>query len=181
MSLSLLFSTCFFTFITTVVTQNVALQNVPSTPKAPGTFSNGKPGLYAEPPQVSADGQPSIYGVRDVDLPFYRLYNGSLKFFQHTNDLSADNTTWGSKYDNANQSACGIPYNAWFISTVAIHPYFLKYAGLDRTYYFESSTVTKLTDFLRLLHARCLHLILGREWIFGHDVESDRYMFYRPK
>ena len=35
--------------------------------------------------------------------------------------------------DNANQSACGIPDNAWNPEKVAIHPYFLKYAGLDRT------------------------------------------------
>ena len=109
-----------------------SLQPIPATAKAPGTFY--KPGVHqltGEPPQVSADGQPSIYGARDLDLPFYRLYNGSLKFFSHTNDANKDNTTWGSEYDSANQSACGIPYNAWYISTVAIHPYFLKYAGLD--------------------------------------------------
>ena len=38
--------------------------------------------------------------------------------------------------DFANQSACGIPDNAFFNSKVAIHPYWLKYApdglGLDR-------------------------------------------------
>ncbi|KAK4690929.1 hypothetical protein P7C71_g5966, partial [Lecanoromycetidae sp. Uapishka_2] len=34
--------------------------------------------------------------------------------------------------DSANQSACGIPDNAYSITKVAIHPYFLKYADLSR-------------------------------------------------
>ena len=34
--------------------------------------------------------------------------------------------------DSANQSACGIPDNAFSGSKVAIHPYFLKYADLSR-------------------------------------------------
>ena len=34
--------------------------------------------------------------------------------------------------DSATQSACGIPDNAYYISKVAIHPYFLKYADLSR-------------------------------------------------
>ena len=34
--------------------------------------------------------------------------------------------------DSATQSACGIPDNAYSISKVAIHPYFLKYADLSR-------------------------------------------------
>ena len=34
--------------------------------------------------------------------------------------------------DDAKQSACGIPDNAYSNSKVAIHPYWLKYAGLDR-------------------------------------------------
>ena len=124
-----------FTLCTTlslgVHAQNVRLQGIPATAKAPGSFSNGGPPLIGEPSQVSASGQPDIYGAREIDLPFYRLYNGSLKFFAHTNKPDSDTTKFGAQYDNANQSACGIPYNAWFISTVAIHPYFLKYAGLD--------------------------------------------------
>lgn len=31
-------------------------------------------------------------------------------------------------------SACGIPDNAYFQTKAAIHPYFLKYAGLDRKF-----------------------------------------------
>lgn len=73
------------------------------------------------------------YNVRDVDIPFYRLQKGKLKFFAHTNNKSDDTTSYTSKLDNANQGACGIPYNAYWTSTVAIHPYWLKYAGLDRT------------------------------------------------
>ncbi|KAL8784381.1 MAG: hypothetical protein Q9213_003981, partial [Squamulea squamosa] len=34
--------------------------------------------------------------------------------------------------DDPKQSACGIPHNAYAISHVAIHPYWLKYAPLDR-------------------------------------------------
>ena len=34
--------------------------------------------------------------------------------------------------DDPKQSACGIPHNAYSISHVAIHPYWLKYANLDR-------------------------------------------------
>lgn len=120
---------------TSVIAADPPLQSIPATSKAPGSFSNNAPRLNAEPPEVDATHQPDTYGVRDVDIPFYRLYNGSLKFFSHTNDPAAATTTFDSKYDSANQSACGIPYNAWFISTVAIHPYFLKYAGLDSTFF----------------------------------------------
>ncbi|KAG8534409.1 uncharacterized protein KY384_001254 [Bacidia gigantensis] len=34
--------------------------------------------------------------------------------------------------DDPKQSACGIPHNAYYTSHVAIHPYWLKYAPLDR-------------------------------------------------
>ena len=146
-------------------------QQIPTAPKQPGTFSNGKPGLYAEPPQVSADGQPAEYGARDIDIPFYRLYNGSMNFFSETNVPGKDTTEMGSQYDNANQSACGIPYNAWFISTVAIHPYFLQYAGLDRKF----STIraapiveASLTED-RILYAGRLYLILEVRWQVRHE------------
>lgn len=33
--------------------------------------------------------------------------------------------------DDPKQSACGIPHNAYSISHVAIHPYWLNYAPLD--------------------------------------------------
>ena len=89
------------------------------------------PILVKEPPNTDAQ-PPDVYGLRDADLPFGRLFHGNLNFFRHTNDPTRSQTTWNSSLDSAEQGACGIPYNAFFISTVAIHPYFLKYAGLDR-------------------------------------------------
>ena len=62
------------------------------------------------------------------------MYHGNLKFFSPGQLNTADGITdqWGASNDNANQSACGIPDNAWKVSKVAIHPYFLKYADLSR-------------------------------------------------
>ena len=112
-----------------------ANQAMPQTPIAPGTFSNGAPQLVAEPPNTGDVPDP-MYAARPVDLPFFRLYNGTLKFFSagELNTPDQDTDAWGSEYDNANQSACGIPDNAFSISKVAIHPYFLKYASLSREY-----------------------------------------------
>ena len=59
--------------------------------------------------------------------------------------------------DNANQSACGIPHNAYYISHVAIHPYWLKYAPLDRkpsNSLFSRFSVYPLKNGDRLLIAR---------------------------
>ncbi|MCJ1403444.1 hypothetical protein MMC11_006667 [Xylographa trunciseda] len=110
-----------------------ANQAIPQTPIAPGTFSNGALQLVAEPP-ITGDVPDPMYAARPVDLPFFRLYNGTLKFFSsgELNTPTQDTDVWGSEYDNANQSACGIPDNAFSISKVAIHPYFLKYASLSR-------------------------------------------------
>ena len=83
---------------------------------------------------MTSDTPPDIYGARSIDLPFYRLYHGQMNFFPagqlNTPDVNTD--VFGSDKDNANQSACGIPDNAWYNSKVAIHPYFLKYADLSR-------------------------------------------------
>ena len=91
--------------------------------------------LAAEPPD-NGETPPAIYGARSIDLPFYRLYHGNLNFFP-AGQLNSP-TGVGDKWvpdgiDSANQSACGIPDNAFSISKVAIHPYFLKYADLSRT------------------------------------------------
>ena len=112
-----------------------ANQAMPQTPIAPGTFSNGASQLVAEPP-ITGDVPDLMYAARPIDLPFFRLYNGTLKFFSsgELNTPTGDTDAWGSQYDNANQSACGIPDNAFSISKVAIHPYFLKYASLSRKY-----------------------------------------------
>ena len=114
--------------------QDPGMQTIPTTGKADNTFNNGAPLLAAEPP-ASGDTPPDIYGARTVDLPFYRLYQGNANFFSpgQLNTPTGNTDQWypqGS--DSANQSACGIPDNAYSISKVAIHPYFLKYADLSR-------------------------------------------------
>ena len=83
---------------------------------------------------MTDDPIPDIYGPRDIDLPFYRMYHGNMMFFPAGQLNTADKNTdeFGSKNDDAQQSACGIPDNAFFDSKVAIHPYFLKYADLSR-------------------------------------------------
>ncbi|MCJ1257343.1 hypothetical protein MMC24_005168 [Lignoscripta atroalba] len=113
--------------------QNPGFQSIPATANPPGQFSNGGPELVGLPPVVG-DTPPAIYGARSIDLPFYRMYHGNLKFFSPGQLNTADGITdqWGASNDNANQSACGIPDNAWKVSKVAIHPYFLKYADLSR-------------------------------------------------
>ena len=114
----------------------------PSTPTNP--FNNGAPfriGGPAETPVRTTDSpnialaQDPAYEARDFDLPFLRNFKGAAMFYRHTNDPAASSSTWGAEYDNENQTACGIPTNAYWLSGVAIHPYFLKYAGLDRRFY----------------------------------------------
>ncbi|KAI9672326.1 MAG: hypothetical protein M1817_003348 [Caeruleum heppii] len=106
-------------------------QAIPDTCKPPGTFSNGAP-EFTRLPDDTGEVPPSVYGARDVDLPFGRLFQGSLSFYRTLNDPSRNTAVWGSEHDAADQSACGIPANAFKGSGVAIHPYFLKYAGLER-------------------------------------------------
>lgn len=58
-----------------------------------------------------------------------------MKFFPagQLNTPTGDTDQWmPGATDSASQSACGIPDNAFQISKVAIHPYFLKYADLSR-------------------------------------------------
>ena len=111
-----------------------AAQNIPNT--APTKFSDGAAPETGEPPQDDATPVPGIYGARDIDLPFYRLYHGNLKFFPpgqlNTPDKGTDVGLNAGGVDDANQTACGIPDNAFAPSKVAIHPYFLKYADLSR-------------------------------------------------
>jgi len=112
------------------------MQEFPAQAKADNTFSNGK-SYVASGPTVDATPATDIYGVRNIDLPFGRLYHGDMKFFSAGQLNSPDGITdkWMGQpgvYDSANQSACGIPDNAFSISKVAIHPYFLKYADLSR-------------------------------------------------
>ncbi|MCJ1450979.1 hypothetical protein MMC28_001313 [Mycoblastus sanguinarius] len=109
-------------------------QIIPTTAKDPNTFNFSTATNKGMPP-VTDQIPPALYGARSIDLPFGRLFHGNMKFFRagelNTPDGITDEGPPGQN-DNANQSACGIPDNAWSPGKVAIHPYFLKYAGLDR-------------------------------------------------
>ena len=105
--------------------QDPGLQQVPSEARAPDTFKVGTTVENGMPP-LSGDTPPNIYGARSIDLPFGRLFHGHMNFWP--------DEQVSTKYDNANQSACGIPDAAYANSKVAIHPYFLKYAGLERKF-----------------------------------------------
>ena len=130
---TLFISFAFLALASLSLAQTPQSQDIPSSARAPGTFSNGGPPLIAEPPMTD-DAIPDIYGPRDIDLPFYRLFHGNMNFFSEgqLNTPTGNTDVFGSENDNANQSACGIPDNAFFVSKVAIHPYFLKYADLSR-------------------------------------------------
>lgn len=113
---------------------NPQLQAIPATAKPDNTFNVGTFHLTREP-DISTEIPPALYGSRPIDLPFGRLYHGNMKYFSkgelNTPDGITDKYTPGVN-DFANQSACGIPDNAFHQSKVAIHPYFLKYADLSR-------------------------------------------------
>lgn len=114
--------------------QDPPFQQVPSTAKTDNTFNNDAPQLTSMPPD-STEIQDPMYGARSVDVPFGRLQHGKMKFFGagQLNTPNGKQDVWApGKNDFANQSACGIPDNAFSISKVAIHPYWLKYAPLDR-------------------------------------------------
>ena len=111
----------------------------PSTPTTPsnngGDFRIGGPAEVSVRTTDKPDAgliQNPAYEARDIDLPFLRNFKGAARFYRHTNDPENQSSSWGAKHDNENQTACGIPTNAYWLSGVAIHPYFLKYAGLDR-------------------------------------------------
>lgn len=81
------------------------LQDVPNGPKAPNTFSNGKPqdnkGFdwgYGE--------IPDLYHPREIDIPFGRMYHGKMSFFGYGeyNNPNDNTATWSpDTLDNANQ------------------------------------------------------------------------------
>ncbi len=158
-------------------------QTIPSTAKADNTFNNGAPMLAAEPPETGTT-PPAIYGARDTDIPFARLYHGNGKFFPPGQLNSPDGVTdkwYTDGSDSASQSACGIPDNAYSISKVAIHPYFLKYADLSReqSNRNQRSPITNIPN--RILYARCLHFVLEGRWFIRHDAQSYGYLQYRSQ
>ena len=108
-------------------------QTIPSKP--PATFNNGAALLIGEPPNDDTPA-PDVFGAREIDLPFYRLHKGNMNFFSagqlNTPNGDTDVEPAQGGVDAANQSACGIPDSAFFVSKVAIHPYWLKYADLSR-------------------------------------------------
>ncbi|KAL8786767.1 MAG: hypothetical protein Q9213_002588 [Squamulea squamosa] len=108
-------------------------QHVPLTAKPDNTFNVGteQKGM----PDGSTETPDAMYGARSIDLPFGRLQHGKMKFFGagQLNTPTGRTDVWGpGVYDSAKQSACGIPDSAFHISKVAIHPYWLKFAPLER-------------------------------------------------
>lgn len=125
--------------------------------RAASAFSNGKPlrvGFDANPTGSLYCNGP--YGINTkAGIPFSRANRGKLLFYGkgegNTPDGVTDQWVYASSsplceslilkhqdhrdrggVDDPKQSACGIPHNAYSISHVAIHPYWLKYAPLDR-------------------------------------------------
>lgn len=99
-------------------------QSIPATNQPDNTYNHGKFRPAGLPPTVT-DIPPAVYGARSVDLPFGRLYHGKLKYFKkgQLNTPNGRTDVWQPGVnDFANQSACGIPDNAFFPSKVAIHP-----------------------------------------------------------
>lgn len=118
-------------------------QEVPATGQPDNTFYNGQP-MRVGLPVDGSDPVPDVYGARSIDLPFGRLYHGNMKFFSKGQLNTPDQDTDAAPgqpgvVDSAKQSACGIPDNAFSISKVAIHPYFLKYADLSRKWGSQAS------------------------------------------
>ncbi|KAI4132341.1 MAG: hypothetical protein LQ341_006283, partial [Variospora aurantia] len=108
------------------------------SPRGPSAFNNGKPrrnGLEVDPTGSLYCNGP--YGIdTKAGIPFSRANRGKLLFYGKGEGNTPDDVTdqWVDQggVDDPKQSACGIPHNAYSISHVAIHPYWLKYAPLDR-------------------------------------------------
>ena len=155
-----------------LVRRDPGWQQIPAnSQKAPGQFNTDAPQETGEP--LDTGNIPDdVYGARTIDLPFGRLYHGNMTFFSRgeLNVPTSDKDLYTPTFDNANESACGIPDNAFYGSKVAIHPYFLKFADLSRKCSYPRPF--RLRDIIlmqlgyRLLYARCLHLFLETRWIF---------------
>ena len=123
-----------------VVRRQSALQTIPASAKAPNTFSDNSVAMELGQPDQTTTPLPEQYRAKDIDLPFGRVLKGAVKYFQpgemNTPNGITDEDGPVGQADNSNQSACGIPDNVYRDSKVAIHPYWLKYAGLDRMCHF---------------------------------------------
>ena len=120
----------------TIKERQAVLQQIPATAKAPNTFSKSDVDLETGQPDQTNIPLPDQYRERDFDLPIGRVLKGNVMYFQpgemNTPNGTTDEDGNVGEADNANQSACGIPDNVYRDSKIAIHPYWLKYAGLDR-------------------------------------------------
>ncbi|KAL8686532.1 MAG: hypothetical protein Q9224_005419, partial [Gallowayella concinna] len=108
-------------------------QHVPASAKADNTFHVSQE-MKGMPPDSTVTPN-AMYGARSIDLPFGRLQHGKMKFFGagQLNTPTGRTDVWApGQHDSAEQSACGIPDSAFQTSKVAIHPYWLKFAPLER-------------------------------------------------
>lgn len=83
-------------------------------------------------PEIALTQDPA-YEARDFDLPLLRNFKGAAEFDRIRDEPADTSSAWEAQYDSEDQTACGIPTNAYWLSGLAIHPFWLKYAGLDRT------------------------------------------------
>ncbi|KAI4269031.1 MAG: hypothetical protein LQ337_007511 [Flavoplaca oasis] len=122
-----------------VILHLVTASTIPKiSPRGPSAFNNGQPrrhGLETNPTGSLYTNGP--YGINtQAGIPFSRANRGRLVFYGKGEGNTPDGVTdqWVDQggVDDPKQSACGIPHNAYSISHVAIHPYWLKYAPLDR-------------------------------------------------
>lgn len=121
-------------------TTDPGLQAVPDTGKPDNTSSNGAGQVNVKSPS-SSDLAPELYQPCEIDIPFGWMFHGNISMFPRgqLNEPTTTTDDWGaSVLDSANQSTCGVPDSTYFQKLAAIHPYFLKYAGLDRESIFSS-------------------------------------------
>ncbi|KAI4225771.1 MAG: hypothetical protein L6R36_003657 [Xanthoria steineri] len=110
-------------------------QHVPTSAQPDNSFHVDASMAQIGMPKDSTVQPDAVYGSRSIDLPFGRLQHGTMKFFEagELNTPTGRSDVWApGKHDSAKQSACGIPDSAYQISKVAIHPYWLKFAPLER-------------------------------------------------
>ena len=72
---------------------SVGVQPYPSSAPPDNSFSDGGKPLIGEPTDGAPNDDNGIYGNRDIDIPFGRLYGGNLIFFpQSEQNNPSDNT-----------------------------------------------------------------------------------------
>ena len=163
-------------------------QAVPTTAKPPNTFNNGTVMELGQPDEEPNAVLPDIFQPRPIDIPFGRLLYGKIKYYRQgeMNSVSDVKDVGVGTNDDAKQSACGIPDNAYQNSKVSIHPYWLKYAGLDskslttflHLHLLKNGWLTQVHS--RILHAGCLCRFLDRHRR-RHDLQGHRHLQYRSQ